>query len=490
MKKWCDMGKYSFFMVWLAMVVSVGGCQISPVPRQAAQIPSPVIGPPEIAALDAEYQAFSTQALTQNYLTRKVQYLLAENKGEAMVRELAYGCYRHPETLKGMFMAKPGLYTQTQAMEAVTFQLGNNPNFEACLTQALNPEPSVTASPPLTQNYLISTIAGTGVANYSGDGGPAASARLNAPGGVAVDAAGNLYIADTHNQRIRKVTTDGVITTVAGTGVVGYSGDEGPATSAQLNTPNGLSIDAEGNLYIADTYNNTIRKVATDGVITTVAGTGGFGYSGDGGQATSAQLKSPNGVAVDAAGNLYITDSTNHRIRKVTPDGIITTVAGTGVAGYSGDEGPAISAQLSAPRGVAIDVAGNLYIADINNQRIRKVATDGTITTVVGTGAVGYSGDGGPATSAQLSYIEGGVVSVDMSGNLYIADTSNQRIRKVTTDGTITTIAGTGGFGYSGDGGQATSAKINYPVGVTVDASGNLYITDNGNNRIRKLAPQ
>ena len=209
--------------------------------------------------------------------------------------------------------------------------------------------------------------------------------NLNSPSGVTVDGAGNLYIADTNNHRIRKVDTSGVITTVAGTGVSGYSGDDGLATAAQLNNPYGVTVDGAGNLYIADRSNHRIRKVDTSGVITTVAGTGAYGYSGDDGTAITAQLNFPYGVTIDSIGNLYIADSFNHRIRKVDTSGVITTVAGTGAQGNSGDGGAATAAQLNSPSNVTVDSAGNLYIADTNNHRIRKVDTSGVITTVSGT---------------------------------------------------------------------------------------------------------
>ena len=249
-----------------------------------------------------------------------------------------------------------------------------------------------------------------------------------------MDSSGNLFIADTFNNRIRKVDTSGNISTVAGTGTVGFSGDGDPATSAQLNFPHGVALDSSGNLFIADQDNQRIRKVDTSGNISTVAGTGTAGFSGDGGPATSAQLAGPLGVAFDSSGNLFITETSNNRIRKVDTSGNISTAAGTGTAGFSGDGGPATSAQLKNPTGVAVDSSGNLFIADRTNNRIRKVDTSGNITTVAGTGATGsleggYSGDGGPATSAKLSLPEG--VAVDSSGNLFIADRLNHRIRKV-----------------------------------------------------------
>jgi uncharacterized protein (TIGR03437 family) len=286
----------------------------------------------------------------------------------------------------------------------------------------------------------------------------------------------------------------GVITTVAGNGTAGYSGDGGPATSAALRLPNGVAVDSSGNLYIADTSNSRIRKVtASTGVITTVAGNGTGGYSGDGGSATSAELFAPSGVAVDNSGNLYIADFVNMDIRKVSASGIITTVAGGGCAASvtpncgAGDGGPATSAELTGPMGVAVDSSGNLYIADFGNSRIRKVtAGTGIITTVAGSAFVGSHGDGGPATSAELFLPSG--VAVDSSDNLYIADTSNCRIRKVTAStGVITTVAGNGSEIYSGDGGPATSAALFLPTGVAVDSDGNLYIADTHNQRIRKV---
>ncbi|MGA2177433.1 MAG: PKD domain-containing protein [Verrucomicrobiota bacterium] len=280
---------------------------------------------------------------------------------------------------------------------------------------------------------VISTVAGNGAWGYSGDGGVATSAELANPFGVAVYVSGNLFIADTYNMRIREVRTDGIITTVAGNGTDGYSGDGGPATNAELYSPGGVAVDAFGNLFIADNGNNRIRKVGTNGIITTVAGDGTAGYSGDGSAATNAELRNPCAVAVDASGNLFIADESNQRIRKVGTSGIITTVAGNGTDGYSGDGGPATNAELYSPCDVAVDASGNLFIVDESNQRIRKVGTNGIITTVAGNGAYGYSGDGGLATNAELYYPVG--VAVDPSGNLFIADYGNQRIREVVFEG-------------------------------------------------------
>jgi uncharacterized repeat protein (TIGR01451 family) len=336
-------------------------------------------------------------------------------------------------------------------------------------------------------NGIISTVAGTGVAGYSGDAGQATSAQFHYPLGIAVDGSGNFYVADTGNNAIRKVAANGIVTTVAGTGVEGYSGDGGQARNAQLDQPVGLKLDAAGNLYIADTVNARVRKVATSGVITTVAGNGTADYSGDGGAATSASLYSPVDVAADSSGNLYIADYDSNRIRKVTASGIVTTLAGNGNASYSGDGGLATRAQLGQPNGVAVDGSGNLYIVDTTNNAIRKVV-NGVITRVAGdaAGTPGCLGDGGPATSAQLMNPQG--AAFDAAGNLYIADWGCSEVRKVATNGAITTVAGTGTAGDSGDGGQATSAQLDWPWSVAVDSAGNLYIADYSRNRVRKVA--
>jgi len=337
----------------------------------------------------------------------------------------------------------------------------------------------------VTPQGIITTIAGNGTAAFSGDGGPATSASLNSPQGLALDAAGNLYIADSENHRIRKVSPDGTITTAVGNGVARFSGDGGPATAASLSSPSGLALDASRNLYIADTSNQRIRKVSPDGTITTVAGSGAGGFSGDGGSATSAKLDSPEAVAPDAAGNLFIAETS--RIRRVSPGRIITTVAGNGQFRFSGDEGRATNASMYFPEGIALDAAGNLYVADCLGNRIRKVSPGGTITTVAGNGLWGFSGDGGPAILASLNAPRS--VAVDAAGNLYIADTSNHRVRKVRPDGVITTAVGDGLGRFRGDGGPATAASLFYPGGLAFDAAGNLYITDLWNYRVRKVAP-
>ena len=337
----------------------------------------------------------------------------------------------------------------------------------------------------------IETVAGTGTYGFSGDGGPATAAQLYNPFAVALDASGNLFIADLENHRIRRVdAASGVITTVAGDGSIGFSGDGGLATEASFRFPRGVAVDAAGNLFIADTQNNRIRRVdAVSGVITTVAGNGGQGYSGDDVLATQASLNYPYGVAVDEGGNLFISDSSNWRIRRVDAvSGIITTVAGGDYHGpESGDGGPATAWSLSYPDAVAFDAAGNLFVAEASRHSIRRVdAVSNVITTVAGTGSGGYSGDGGPATAACLYYPHG--VAVDGAGNIFIADYGNNRVRRVdAASGVITTIAGTGTGGYSGDGGPASAAIVWAPSGLSFDADGNLLIAEPGGNRVRRV---
>ena len=356
-------------------------------------------------------------------------------------------------------------------------------NFQGSVCDGPTTPPAGPTTPPAgpqpAADGTITTIAGTGEEGFSGDGGPAVQAYLNSPNDVAVDSAGNLYIADSDNSRIRKVDSSGVISTIAGTGEYGFGGDGGPAVLAQLKYPTGVVTDDTGNLYIAGYNNQRIRKVDSSGIITTVAGSERGGFSGDGGPATAARLDYPKGVATDGAGNLYIAD--RYRVRKVDPSGIITTVAGSG-GGFGGDGGLATKARLSATD-VATDGIGNLYIADSSNNRIRMVDPSGIITTVAGTGEYGFGGDGGPATNAQLHFPSG--VAVDGTGNLFIGDQQNNRIRMVDSAGTITTIAGSGEWGFGGDGGPAAAAGLAQPRGVALDDSGNLYIADRGNHRIR-----
>ncbi|HXB69550.1 MAG TPA: IPT/TIG domain-containing protein [Candidatus Acidoferrales bacterium] len=338
--------------------------------------------------------------------------------------------------------------------------------------------------------YTISTVAGNGSAGFAGDGSAANGAQLNGPFSAARDSSGNLYIADQFNHRIRMVDTSGNITTVAGNGTAGYTGDGGAPTSAELNDPQGVAVDSSGNIYIADTANNAVRKVS-GGKITSIVGTpgGSFGYTGDGGLGTVAQVFHPSALALDSAGNLFIADTSNEAVRKLTTAGIISTFAGQGGAGFGGDGGLATRAQVSNPSGLAFDGAGNLFIADTTNNRIRMVAPNGIISTVAGSSGSGsnFAGDGGAATKARLNSPKG--IAVDAAGNLFIADTFNNRIRVVATYGTIYTVAGTGATSSGGDGGPALNAGFFFPSGLVASAAGGVFVVDNQNALVRLLTP-
>ncbi|MGA3040069.1 MAG: hypothetical protein ABSF54_04675 [Bryobacteraceae bacterium] len=326
---------------------------------------------------------------------------------------------------------------------------------------------------------IVSTVAGTGTFGFAGDGGSALLAVLNTPTGLTLSN-GLLYIADQDNQRVRLVAANGTISTVAGDGVPSYAGDGLPAINASLAGPNGLSIDTSGNLYIADTHGDRVRRVNSAGIITTFAGNGASaGYGGEGEPATLTPLNSPQGVVADLAGNVYISDTNHNRVIRVDPAGNIHTVAGTGTAG-------AMPGEVYGPTGLALDNAGNLYIADTENQRIQMLAPGGAISSIAGTGSSGFSGDGGAATSAELNYPS--AVAVDAGGNVYIADTGNNRVRVVTTNGNIATIAGTGDASYNGDNGAALDIALDNPGGVAVDGQGEVWIADTGNNRVRLLS--
>lgn len=493
----------------------------------------------------------------------------------------------------------PAVLAQTYRIETI---LGDfDPLEEVALAEAWTDWPSAVAADSEGSIYfaergtnrirrvdtfgVVSTIAGNGLLGFSGDGGPATLASLGQPQAIAVDGQGVVYIADTDNYRIRKVDRSGMIVTIAGSGEWGWGGDGGPATNAEFSAVYGLAADKAGNVYVADTWNDTIRKIDLAGNIARVVGTGEEGSRGDGGPAVEARLDKPRGVVVDAFGNIYVADSDNHSIRRIDLGGIISTVAGTGERGFNGDGGPAVEAALAEPQGVAVDSTGGILIADTRNRRVRRVGPDGLITTVAGrgtpyggpvsgpgievalssprslaigldgglyiadsfrdlvfrldptgtmdafvgwgrrepdspgdvavdgngivyvadirnhqvltvdksgqvsnyagTGEGGYSGDGGPAAGAKLFYPGG--VDVDRFGNVYIADTSNLRVRRVAANGTIETIAGTGESGSSGDGGPATSATFGLPAALAVDAVGQVYVADTRNHRIRKI---
>jgi uncharacterized protein (TIGR03437 family) len=414
----------------------------------------------------------------------------------------------------------------------------------------------------LDKNGILTLLAGNSQAGFSGDGGPAISAQLGSPGGIAVNTAGDIFVADRGNERVRRISAAGIITTVAGGGLGQTYFEGAAATATAFASISGLTLDASGNLYISDAGYDVVRMVSPKGIATTVAGTGTFGYSGDGGSATKARLASPSGLAIDGSGNIYIADTQNSCVRKVAPDGTITTFAGTGFSGFSGDNGPAANAQLEYPGGVALDGSGNLLIADSGNNRIRKVSANGTIMTVAGDGtseltgprdiavdatgnifvdesaisftALERSGDfsggivgagfiglfyapppeisvirkisaagtistvagtsgsglygvGGAAANAMFGSVQG--VAADGSGNLFIADPDDNSVLKISASGVVTIAAGNGTYGFSGDGGLPTSAELASPVAVAVDGSGNLFIADSYNGRIRKVTP-
>ena len=340
-------------------------------------------------------------------------------------------------------------------------------------------------TPLFSRAQIINLIAGTHLPGYYGDGGPATAAGLYEPNQLTVDGLGNVYIADAGNNRVRKVSSAGIITTVAGNGAATDTGDGGPATAAALVAPLAVALDTAGNLYIADA-GNYIRKINTAGIISTIAGNGTANYTSDGGPADTTSLNFPSSLTFDAHGNLYFTDANNNRVRKIDTAGIITTIAGTGTAAFAGDGGTATAASLQYPNDVKIDKAGNIYIADMYNDRIRVINTAGIISTVAGTGAFGFFGDGGAATSAELNYPY--AICLDTAANLYITDNANERIREVkAATGIIESVVGNGTPGYIGDGGPADSAEIHNTGGIYVDTFGNLYIADFGNNVVREV---
>jgi sugar lactone lactonase YvrE len=409
------------------------------------------------------------------------------------IREVTAG--GNIQTIAGLGPTAPGFAGDTQAAVAANLNgpldvaVDSKSNVYIADTNNANVR-MITASTGTINTIAGSTAVVSGAVvlafGYMGDGASAILAELAGPAGVAIDSTGNIYIATYADNRIRKVDTKGNISTFAGNSGYGFAGDGGPVLNAQLAAPRGISLDSSGNLYLADRWNNRIRKIA-GGTISTIAGNGQANFGGDGGAATSAQLSYPNGIAVDHTGNIYIADLLNNRVRVVTPTGTINTYAGNGIPGFGGDGGAATNAELNQPSGLAIDSSGNLYIADSNNSVVRMVNTQGVISTVAGTGGVGgYSGDGGAATKATLLAPIG--VAVDSSGNIYIADYYGW-IREVNAStGVISTIAGNGTNGYTGDGGPATSAQFYNPIGVAVDSSGNVYVADSGNGAVRMIS--
>ena len=333
--------------------------------------------------------------------------------------------------------------------------------------------------------FTITTVAGTGTPGFAGDGGPATEALIRSPTAVAVDSRGNLYIADVYNLRIRRVDAAGIISTVIGTGSSDAQTEDHPALATNLDSAYGIAIDARDHLYVLSRGHGKILKLGSDGIARRVAGCGESGFGGDGGPAVEARIQNPCHLVCGPDGTLFIADTGNHRIRRVTPDGIISTIAGTGESGFRGDGGPAVDAQLAAPAAIAIDAAENLYIADFLNHRIRRVSNDGIITSIAGTGEPEHNGDGQPARECQFGEPCG--VAVDRDGYVYIGDQVNCRVRVVTPAGIMHTVAGTGIQGLTGDGGPAEDAQISNPDIIALDREGNLFVPDYENAVVRKL---
>jgi sugar lactone lactonase YvrE len=425
--------------------------------------PAPFAAPPVISPNGGTYSSAQTITITDTTPSASIYYTIDGTTPTLASPQYSGSFVLSANATVKAFAAAPGFVSSSVASAVYTIAAPN-------------------AIP------IIATVAGNGIPAYSGDGGAANLASVSGATGVGVGPGGTLYVADTQNPVIRKVIPGGLITTVAGNGTQAYTGDGGQATAASLNSPSGVAVDAAGDLFIADAGNHVVRKVAADGTISTYAGNGAEDYTGDGGQATAAALSVPTGVAISSTGVLYIADYDNNVIRKVTPNGVISTFAGTGGGDYFGDGGPATQAALRLPGGVAVDAAGNVFIAETENADIREVTPDGNIKTLAGRGQDPTSlGDGGPALGAFLGFPTG--VAVNAAGDVFISDAGINLIRMVTHDtGIISTVAGTGQAGYSGDNGLATQGQIDQPGGVAVDANGNIFIADSSNNRIREVS--
>lgn len=337
----------------------------------------------------------------------------------------------------------------------------------------------------VTPAGMATTVAGKDPGTPPQEGVPALSSVLGSPAAVAAAPDGTLYVAATQDSRVWRITPAGILSTLAGTGNARFSGDGGRATQADLNYPEGVAVGRDGAVYIADTGNHRIRRVTPDGVITSVAGALLPGFTGDGGPASRARLQDPTGVAVGPDGTVYIADTGNHRIRRVTPDGAIATIAGTGEDAFFGDGGPATQAMLDSPIGIVVAPDGSLYVADSGNERVRRIAPDGAISTVAGTGTPGYRGDGGPAVAARLSGVRG--LAAGFDGSLFVSETLNDVVRRIAPDGRISTIAGGGSTGFSGDSGPATEAELSSPSGLALGPDGSLFIADRDNNVVRRI---
>ncbi len=353
-----------------------------------------------------------------------------------------------------------------------------------------SPSNSASAAAPVAPAATIALLAGVGAKGFEGDGGRAINAKFNTPWGVAFDLTGDLWVADSANSRLRKVSRAGDISTVVGTAVSGFNGDNLADRTVTLSQPYSVAFSPAGNVFIADTLGSRVRRLdVTTRLVTTVAGNGSGGFRGDGGQATQATLSNPTCVAVDASETLYIADTGNQVIRKVTPGGVISTVVGTATGGFNGDnkQGPTVS--LRYPEAVALDKAGNLYIADGGNSRIRKMTPDGMVRTIVGDGTAGFAGDGGPATAARINRPIGMVIAAD--GTLYFADANNNRVRMVRPDGIILTVAGSAATASGGDDGPALAAGFGRPTGLALDTDGSLIVSDTGSapydHKVRKI---